>query len=183
MRNTTMTELRRHALGPIFLGLSLATLMLSGCAHKQKKRGGEDELASYGRGDGDEKLPPCAVRVHFDYDSTVIPERDRPALTSSAGCMMEDRTLSVMVEGNADERGTEEYNLALGDRRANTVAKYLQSLGAYESQLRTVSYGEENPVCGDHQEDCWQKNRRAAVRPKNLAGPRGQLPGETKGDK
>jgi len=156
----------RTALGPIFLGLSLATLALSGCAHKQlAKKSGADSLASLD-GHEDDALPPCGVRVHFDYDSTIIPEHDRPGLSSSAACMKEDRTLNVRIEGNADERGTEEYNLALGDKRATTVSKYLQSLGAYESQLKTVSFGEENPICEDHQETCWSKNRRAAVRPR-----------------
>jgi peptidoglycan-associated lipoprotein len=92
----------------------------------------------------------------------------------SARCLKADHALHVSIEGNADERGTEEYNMALGDRRATTVKGYLESLGASASQLKTVSYGKENPLCTEHDEECWAKNRRAemkgfetaAVRPK-----------------
>lgn len=155
-------------IGHTVLGLSFLMLSASGCAHKQHSKLSGD-LSSNDKMGGDDALAPCGVRVHFDYDSSEIPESDRPALASSAACLKEDRTLDATVEGNADERGTEEYNLALGDKRAASVAKYLSSLGAYESQLKTVSFGEENPVCQDHQESCWFKNRRAAVKPKSPA--------------
>ena len=137
----------------------------SGCAHKQTaKRTGLDEMAD-GQKNTEDGLPVCGVRVHFDYDSVLIPDTDRPGLVASAKCMNEDRDLKVRVEGNADERGTEEYNLALGEERAHNVEKYLKSLGAEEHQVKTVSYGEENPICAAHDEGCWSKNRRAAVRP------------------
>jgi peptidoglycan-associated lipoprotein len=73
--------------------------------------------------------------------------------------------LHVLIEGNADERGTEEWNIALGDKRATAVAEYLQRLGVSQPQLKTVSYGKERPLCEEHNEECWSKNRRAAVRP------------------
>lgn len=155
-----------RTLSTLILGLSF--LALAGCAHKQHGKSTTD-LSDGKFADVDDGKDPCAVRVHFDYDSSEIPESDRPALAGSARCLKEDRTLDAMVEGNADERGTEEYNLALGDKRASSVAKYLSSLGAYESQLKTISYGEENPLCQDHQEACWFKNRRAAVRPRAAA--------------
>jgi peptidoglycan-associated lipoprotein len=151
-----------RTLSTVVFGLSF--LALAGCAHKQHAKSDRDLFGEMDDGKG--QKDPCAVRVHFDYDSSEIPESDRPALAGSARCLKEDRTLDAMVEGNADERGTEEYNLALGDKRASSVAKYLSSLGAYESQLRTISYGEENPVCKDHHETCWFQNRRAAVRPR-----------------
>ena len=155
----------RNALGPV--AVLLAATLASGCVHKQTaKRTGLDEMVSADSQKGiEDKLPVCGVRVHFDYDSTLIPDTDRPGLVASAKCMSDDRELKVRVEGNADERGTEEYNLALGEERAHSVEKYLKSLGAEENQLKTVSYGEENPVCGAHDEGCWSKNRRAAVRP------------------
>jgi len=105
------------------------------------------------------------VRVHFDLNSSQIAEGDKPLLERAAQCLKNDKGLHVQIEGNADERGTEEYNLALGDQRARSVAKYLEALGASGAQLKTVSYGKEQPECHEHDEDCWAKNRRAAVRP------------------
>ncbi len=160
-----MRALNTLALGTAALGLVLVT-SLGGCAHKSKSLKDTDGLAgATGWKDGDDDANPCAARVHFEYDSTEIPERDRPQLASSAVCFKGDPSLKATIEGNADERGTEEYNLALGDKRANTVAKYLKALGAGPAQMKTVSYGEEKPVCADHDEVCWSKNRRAAVRP------------------
>jgi peptidoglycan-associated lipoprotein len=104
------------------------------------------------------------VRVHFAFNSSEIDSSDRGQLERSARCLQGHQHVHVTIEGNADERGTEEYNLALGDRRALSVAKYLEKLGASEAQLKTLSYGEERPVCNEHDEACWAKNRRAAVR-------------------
>jgi peptidoglycan-associated lipoprotein len=101
--------------------------------------------------------------VHFALNSSEIESSDRGSLERSARCLKGDHALHVTVEGNADERGTEEYNLALGDRRATAVAKYLEALGASNAQLRTVSYGKEKPLCTEHDEDCWAKNRRAEL--------------------
>ena len=107
-------------------------------------------------------LAECdAMRVDFALNSDELTEADRNSLARGARCIKGDRALHVTILGNADERGTEEYNLALGDRRANKVAKYLEALGASQSQLKTVSYGKENPLCTEHDEACWAKNRRA----------------------
>src|SRR4051812_7655215 len=110
-------------------------------------------------------LAECtAVRVHFPLNSDDIDPADRPQLDRSARCLKADHALKVTIEGNADERGTEEYNMALGDRRARAVAKYLESLGASSQQVGTVSFGKENPECQEHDEACWAKNRRAALK-------------------
>jgi peptidoglycan-associated lipoprotein len=115
-------------------------------------------------------LAECGmIRVHFPLNSSDIDEGDRPSLERSARCLKADHSLHVTIEGNADERGTEEYNLALGDRRATAVARYFESLGASAEQLKTVSYGKENPLCAEHDEACWAKNRRAAVKPNAVA--------------
>ncbi len=109
-------------------------------------------------------LAECThVRVHFPFNSSEMDPAELTALQRSGRCLKADAALHVSIEGNADERGTEEYNLALGDRRASSVAKYLESLGASDSQLRTVSYGKENPLCTQHDEACWAKNRRAEL--------------------
>lgn len=105
------------------------------------------------------------VRVHFDYNAANIHQGDLPGLQRVARCLKADHALMVRVEGNADERGTEEYNLALGDKRATSVARYLETLGVTQEQLRTISYGKVHPLCVEHDEACWSKNRRAAVKP------------------
>ncbi len=111
-------------------------------------------------------LAECGtVRVHFDFDEAELRPSELPLLERSARCLAADAGLHVLIEGNADERGTEEYNLALGDRRASSVERYLERLGAPAERLRTVSYGKERPLCADHDEACWSQNRRAAVRP------------------
>jgi peptidoglycan-associated lipoprotein len=106
-----------------------------------------------------------AVRVHFAFDSSLINEAEQPALQRAADCLQKDARLHVMIEGNADERGTVEYNIALGQRRADAVAEYLQRLGVPLARVRTISYGKERPECTVHNEDCWAQNRRAAVNP------------------
>ncbi len=75
--------------------------------------------------------------------------------------MREYDSVQVTIEGHCDERGTNEYNIALGDRRANAAADYISSLGITGSRMRTVSYGEENPQCRESNESCWSRNRRA----------------------
>ena len=110
-------------------------------------------------------LAECTnVRVHFPFNSDEIDSADKPSLERSARCLKAEHSLHVTIEGNADERGTEEYNMALGDRRARAVASYLQSLGASQQQVATVSYGKENPECKEHDEACWARNRRAAMK-------------------
>jgi peptidoglycan-associated lipoprotein len=112
------------------------------------------------------------VRVHFALNSSEIDPSGRGDLDRSARCLKADHALHVTIEGNADERGTEEYNLALGDRRATTVQKYLTALGASSAQLKTVSYGKEKPLCTEHDEECWSKNRRAEVNVADGGGKR-----------
>jgi peptidoglycan-associated lipoprotein len=113
-------------------------------------------------------LAACTdVRVHFPFNSDEIDSADKPQLERSARCLKAEHSLHVTIEGNADERGTEEYNMALGDRRARAVASYLGSLGASQQQVATVSYGKENPECKEHDEACWAKNRRAAMKAGN----------------
>ncbi len=113
-------------------------------------------------------LAACtSVRVHFAFNQSDIDSADRDGLERAARCLKADRDLHISVAGNADERGTEEYNMALGDRRAHAVADYLRSLGASEQQLQTVSYGKEQPLCRDHDEQCWAQNRRADLMAQN----------------
>lgn len=99
--------------------------------------------------------------VYFEYDEDSLSDEARDKLARNADLLKSSAQLTVTIEGHADERGTNEYNLALGDRRANAVRDYLGSLGVDASRLRTLSYGEERPVCTTSDESCWSQNRRA----------------------
>lgn len=98
--------------------------------------------------------------VYFDFDKSNLEPDARAKLQTNAGLLRTYDRFDLMVEGNCDERGTAEYNLALGERRANAVKGYLTSLGVAANRMRTVSYGSERPVCNEHQESCWSQNRR-----------------------
>ena len=98
---------------------------------------------------------------YFDFDRSDIREQDRAALAQNADALKRFDFLRITVEGHCDERGTVEYNLALGERRAKAAHDYLVSLGVPADRLKTVSYGKEVPVCAQSSEDCWQRNRRA----------------------
>ena len=99
--------------------------------------------------------------IHFDLDRADIREADRALLTKNAEALKKFDFIRVTIEGHADERGTVEYNLALGERRAAAVKTYMVSLGIAPDRLRTVSYGKEFPFDQAHTEDGWSKNRRA----------------------
>jgi len=101
--------------------------------------------------------------VYFDFDQTNIKPQFQAAISCHAAYLRQFPGARVTLQGNADERGTREYNLGLGERRGNAVGGALGSAGASASQLNTVSYGEERPVCKEHSEDCWQKNRRVEI--------------------
>ena len=103
--------------------------------------------------------------AYFDYNKHTLRPDAETALRSDAQTLSEIvrqyPDFKLTVEGHCDERGSEEYNMALGDARAKQTQEYLSSMGLPGDQLRTISYGKEHPVCNDHDEDCWQKNRRA----------------------
>ena len=103
---------------------------------------------------------PLAM-IHFDYDKSFIREDAKAVLESDAAWMKKFRTVKVLVEGHCDERGTEEYNLALGEKRAKSTMDYLTSLGIGADRMRILSYGKSQPLVTGHDEATWQKNRRA----------------------
>jgi peptidoglycan-associated lipoprotein len=98
--------------------------------------------------------------AYFDYDQADLRDDARTALAANAEWLKKFPSIQLLVEGHCDERGTNEYNLALADRRANAAKEYLASLGVDGSRVRTVSYGEERPFCNESAESCWQQNRR-----------------------
>ncbi len=104
-----------------------------------------------------------ADTIYFDTDSYSIDNEDMTALRRQAEYLLQYTGARATVEGHADERGTRDYNLALGERRANAAKNYLVSLGVPESRLRTLSYGEERPVATGSNEQAWARNRRAVT--------------------
>jgi len=98
--------------------------------------------------------------AYFDLDKADIRPDARVALAKTADFLKAHPEAKVVIEGHCDERGSTEYNLALGDRRATSVKNFLVSLGVPADQMTTVSYGKERPFCTDHDETCWQQNRR-----------------------
>lgn len=99
--------------------------------------------------------------VHFDFDRTDVRAEDVPVLDRNAAWMLENTRYLILVEGHADERGTAEYNMALGDKRAKSTVNYLVSKGVPAGRFTVLSLGEERPRCGESTEACWAKNRRA----------------------
>ena len=100
------------------------------------------------------------VNVYFDFDDFSLSEKAKKTLVEDAAWLMNNPQESVVIEGHCDERGTEEYNIALGERRASSAKRYLINLGVKSNQLSTISYGEEKPSDPAHDEDAWAKNRR-----------------------
>lgn len=99
--------------------------------------------------------------IHFDYDRYQIKEEDKALLVKNAKWLSINPGVKVMIEGHADERGEAEYNLALGDKRAFNVMKYLEDMGISTDRVSIISYGEEDPADSGHDEDAWSRNRRA----------------------
>jgi len=102
-------------------------------------------------------------RVHFAFDSSAIDDEARAIIEAHAAHLVENPQLRLTLEGNCDERGTREYNLALGERRAQSVERLMKVLGVAGNRIKTVSYGEEKPLCRESNESCWRQNRRAEI--------------------
>lgn len=100
--------------------------------------------------------------IYFDYDKADVRPDQVSKLQSSAAWLKDHSNVKFTIEGHCDERGSQEYNLGLGDRRANAVKEFLASQGVQGSRMNAISYGEERPQCREQTEDCYQKNRRAA---------------------
>jgi peptidoglycan-associated lipoprotein len=98
--------------------------------------------------------------IHFDFDRYSIRPEDRQILSSNTGYLLKNKNVKIIIEGNCDERGTTEYNLALGSKRAQEAKKILVNSGIDRKRIKTISYGKERPIDPDHNEDAWAKNRR-----------------------
>lgn len=151
------------------LGLLLTITLffgVQGCSKKQVKKDRDIEettINAEGR-----RMEPVEIgyaggmqRVHFGFDQYGLSSDLRSVLKDNAEWLKENRNIQIQVEGHCDSRGTQQYNLALGQKRADAVVNYLVDLGVSFSRLSTVSYGEEQPVDDRDDEDAWTKNRRA----------------------
>jgi peptidoglycan-associated lipoprotein len=101
--------------------------------------------------------------IFFDYDSNLVKDEFKPLVTAHARYLQQNAGAKMRIEGNADDRGSREYNLALGQRRADAVKQMMQLLGARADQIESVSFGEEKPRCTEHVESCWSQNRRGDI--------------------
>lgn len=108
----------------------------------------------------DPRSPLSKRSVYFDFDSYIVKDEFQSLLATHAKFLAANTAMKMLIQGNADERGSREYNLALGQKRADAVKKSLTLLGIPEGQLESVSLGEEKPACSEPTEECWAKNRR-----------------------
>ena len=171
------------------LGLAFGALLVTACASKgdmeegagssmtateqQANEAAEDaatrgvETASLSgealQAEANAKLMEVTV-FYFDFDQTTIKSDSKAALSAHAAYLAANKSARVVLEGHADERGTVEYNLALGERRAMAVRRYLLANGAAAGQLEVVSFGEERPAMMGHDDKSWSKNRRVEVK-------------------
>lgn len=157
------------------LSFAAIVLLLAGCSTTSETTDATDRGSSADTGtefsqgetpvaDSVSKLPSSTSAqlgtAYFDFNRSEIRSDMRDVLKANAEVLQSSNAVAV-IEGHADERGSEEYNLALGERRAEAVRKYLAALGVSSSQLRIVSYGEAKPAASGHDESAWQLNRRA----------------------
>ncbi|MDD3650807.1 peptidoglycan-associated lipoprotein Pal [Immundisolibacter sp.] len=166
--------------------IALTAVAVAGCGKKATTRAGAEGSAAvgsagtagtgadgaYGAGTGggfgagsldDPSSPLSQRKIYFGLDRYDVTEEYRGLVEAHAGYLRSNPNAAVTLEGHTDERGSREYNIALGERRANAVRDLLVALGASVSQITTVSYGEEKPAADCHDESCWSQNRRVEI--------------------
>ncbi|MBI1424386.1 MAG: peptidoglycan-associated lipoprotein Pal [Gammaproteobacteria bacterium] len=166
----------RH--GTKILLIGVFALLLNACASTSKKGETEQGQAATGqeqRGAAqaqggftgspfeDPNNPLSKHTIYFDYDKSDIHPEDRDVIIAHAKYLVEHPNIKVVLEGHTDERGTREYNIALGERRAKAVSQLMQLQGVAKSQIDVVSFGEERPVALGHDESAWRLNRRVEI--------------------
>ena len=142
-----------------FAAVIAAGLMIAGCAKQQV----EQTSSSATPGSQQDFVVNVGDRVFFETDSSELTEQARATLDKQAQWLNNYNRYAFTIEGHADERGTREYNIALGARRAQTVREYLTSRGIAAARMRTISYGKERPVAVCDDISCWSQNRRAVT--------------------
>jgi len=166
----------------LFLILIFASV-LTACGSSQEREetatvddrsstGDESSTRTFGTGSDetsglsalDDPASPLSVRIlYFEYDSSEVLPAYREVLEAHANYLAQNQNITISLEGHADERGTREYNLALGERRAQGVKQLMMVFGPSTSQIRATSYGEERPVADGHSEESWSQNRRVEI--------------------
>jgi peptidoglycan-associated lipoprotein len=157
-----MPKVMRMARGAIVSAVVIAALALGACANN-KDLAGAGLAGSAVPGSQQDFVVNVGDRVFFESDSTELTMQSRATLDKQAQWLQTYNRNTFTVEGHADERGTREYNIALGARRAQTVRDYLASRGIDPSRMRTISYGKERPVAVCDDISCWSQNRRAVT--------------------
>ena len=128
-------------------------------AERERQRRIADSLAAIGKST-EAVRTLLATMIHFDYDKAIIRGGDAAVLDQKVAILQANPALRIRISGHCDERGSDEYNLALGNRRATAAKQYLVSHGIDASRIETVSYGEERPIASGHDEEAWAQNRR-----------------------
>lgn len=151
------------------LALASALLLLTACDSSSTDGSGAGGAGANGTGTGAGVLGQAADgsniadRVFFAYDSSVVDSEGQATLDRQAAWLKENAGVNIVLEGHADERGTREYNIALGERRATAAKNYLVSQGVAASRISTVSFGKERPAIVGNEEVSWSQNRRAVT--------------------
>jgi peptidoglycan-associated lipoprotein len=159
----------------IIFGLVLAGLLAS-CASKETKESQQATKPEMGVAKGTlqtfggpaaaapvAQALPSERSIYFDFDKSIVKDEYRPVVQDNAQYMVNNSSARITIQGNCDERGSREYNLGLGQRRADSKKHAMMVLGASGSKIETVSFGKEKPRCTDHTESCWSQNRRTDV--------------------
>ena len=163
-----LIPMNRYSNGLKFAAVA-AAIVLAGCATKPSSVAETAPPApaaaqsSIVPGSAEDLRVNVGDTVHFEYNKTKLQESDKAMLQRQAAWLQKYPSVRVTIQGNADERGTREYNLALGARRASSVKEYLVSLSISPDRIDTISYGKERPVCTESTESCWAENRRAVT--------------------
>jgi peptidoglycan-associated lipoprotein len=161
MEATGMTHVRQFLRAAAVIGALAAALAVSACANKPAEQLGAAGAAT--PGSQQDFIVNVGDRVFFETDSTDLTPQSRATLDKQAQWLQQYSQYTFTIEGHADERGTREYNIALGARRSQTVRDYLASRGINASRMRTISYGKERPVAVCNDISCWSQNRRAVT--------------------
>jgi peptidoglycan-associated lipoprotein len=159
-----MTTVIQSARGTIVAAMLIAAFGLAACANKPEGPNASASAAGVAApGSAQDFVVNVGDRVFFETDSTEVTVQGRGTLDKQAQWLTTYSQYSFTIEGHADERGTREYNLALGARRAQAVRDYLASRGISPTRMRTISYGKERPVAVCNDISCWSQNRRAVT--------------------
>lgn len=140
----------------IVLFLIISVCIYTGCEKKQVVKSDETPAIQEGAAKEDTALK----NIYFDFDKAVVRSADREVLKQIAEYLLKNKNVKITIEGNCDERGTDKYNLALGNRRAKAAMNYLVNLGVDKKRIKTLSNGEGKPLDPGHNEEAWAKNRR-----------------------